>query len=395
MSGFWGYGLVVATTTTADATCHDVEPIISKIIWFASQPRSPLCLVVLARRGPKTSEDPKDPKAFHGSRLDSRPNPFVPSFSPTSSAISRLLLLVVLDTLSSYSFFLCDIMDRAQPGHTVKFQGLQSAVHLNGTRGTLIEYHRKGSCAGRWAVRCANAGREVVTAKPQNLKLIAIKQQQQSSSSKNKDPDEPLKGYNSKYAESLKQGHEWHTQDKEESAIELKDWVNTAFAIGVDFDEKIKHYHGFVQWVNGDRNDSGFLNIRFRHVCDALVMLRDKPGTSSFVTNMEDNLTDDQIAFVRDNFDFLWIGYHDIDSKFPIIAMPGTERTNGLFQDETFQKKQAEKLKKLNTFNEWMFWNAHQKGIYKHEGGGTYKTDGSPVMHVKGGEVFQFFPGAK
>jgi len=36
------------------------------------------------------------------------------------------------------------MMENAQPGHTVELQGLQGAAHLNGTQGTLIQFHRSG-----------------------------------------------------------------------------------------------------------------------------------------------------------------------------------------------------------------------------------------------------------
>ena len=33
-------------------------------------------------------------------------------------------------------------MDGAKPGHTVRFQGLRGAAHLNGTEGTLLDTYR-------------------------------------------------------------------------------------------------------------------------------------------------------------------------------------------------------------------------------------------------------------
>jgi len=35
-------------------------------------------------------------------------------------------------------------MDRAKPGHTVEFHGLKGRAHLNGTQGTLIQFHKQG-----------------------------------------------------------------------------------------------------------------------------------------------------------------------------------------------------------------------------------------------------------
>lgn len=66
-------------------------------------------------------------------------------------------------------------MDRAQPGHTVKFQGLKGASHLNGKEGTLIRFISKEK---RWCVRCDGNG-EDVKAKPENLVI------QRTSSSSN------------------------------------------------------------------------------------------------------------------------------------------------------------------------------------------------------------------
>lgn len=45
--------------------------------------------------------------------------------------------------------------------------------------------------------------------------------------------------------------------------MEWQDWVNTAFAICADFDEKIKYYHRLVHWMNGNRNNSGIFNIQW------------------------------------------------------------------------------------------------------------------------------------
>ena len=62
-------------------------------------------------------------------------------------------------------------MDRAKPGHTVIFQGLKGAAHLNGTEGRLIKYIKK---EGRWSVRCNNSNDNngtLVNAKRENLKL--------------------------------------------------------------------------------------------------------------------------------------------------------------------------------------------------------------------------------
>lgn len=57
-------------------------------------------------------------------------------------------------------------MDGAKPGHTVKFQGLKGADHLNGQEGTLVKYVKK---EGRWSVRCEDGN--TVNAKPENLLL--------------------------------------------------------------------------------------------------------------------------------------------------------------------------------------------------------------------------------
>ena len=58
-------------------------------------------------------------------------------------------------------------MDGAKPGHTVRFQGLKGAAHLNGREGTLVKYLKK---EGRWSVRCDGDG-SIVKAKTENLLL--------------------------------------------------------------------------------------------------------------------------------------------------------------------------------------------------------------------------------
>jgi hypothetical protein len=61
-------------------------------------------------------------------------------------------------------------MENAKPGHEVEFQGLKSAVHLNGTRGYLVAFDKE---AQRWSVRCNDDG-EIVNTKPENLKRVEI-----------------------------------------------------------------------------------------------------------------------------------------------------------------------------------------------------------------------------
>lgn len=58
-------------------------------------------------------------------------------------------------------------MEGAKPGHTVKFQGLKGATHLNGAEGTLVKWNKDEN---RWSVRCDNNG-SIVNAKPENLIL--------------------------------------------------------------------------------------------------------------------------------------------------------------------------------------------------------------------------------
>mmetsp|Transcript_12698 Transcript_12698/g.22852 ORF Transcript_12698/g.22852 Transcript_12698/m.22852 type:complete len:267 (+) Transcript_12698:169-969(+) len=59
-------------------------------------------------------------------------------------------------------------MDGAKPGHTVRFQGLKGAAHLNGTEeGTLVKFSKKEK---RWSVRC-DPDNAIVNAKPENLLL--------------------------------------------------------------------------------------------------------------------------------------------------------------------------------------------------------------------------------
>lgn len=61
-------------------------------------------------------------------------------------------------------------MNEAKPGHTVQFQNLKGASHLNGTQGTLVKFSKK---EGRWSVRC-NGDHSIVNAKPENLQLIRV-----------------------------------------------------------------------------------------------------------------------------------------------------------------------------------------------------------------------------
>lgn len=58
-------------------------------------------------------------------------------------------------------------MDTAKPGHTVEFQGLKGAAHLNGTKGTLVKFLKKEQ---RWSVRC-ELDNKVVNAKSDKLIL--------------------------------------------------------------------------------------------------------------------------------------------------------------------------------------------------------------------------------
>ncbi len=57
-------------------------------------------------------------------------------------------------------------MKKAKPGDAVQFQGLKSALHLNGTRGKLVKYIKKEK---RWTVRCYAGD---VKTKPKNLMLL-------------------------------------------------------------------------------------------------------------------------------------------------------------------------------------------------------------------------------
>ena len=68
-------------------------------------------------------------------------------------------------------------MEGAKPGHTVQFQGLKGAAHLNGTEGTLVKYLKKEA---RWSVRCDNddGGATIVKAKPENLVRKYVKPKQ-------------------------------------------------------------------------------------------------------------------------------------------------------------------------------------------------------------------------
>jgi hypothetical protein len=49
------------------------------------------------------------------------------------------------------------------------------------------------------------------------------------------------------YKASMKRGYTWHVEDTGvENAMSWRKWTKTAYPISVDFDEKIKHDHGFV-----------------------------------------------------------------------------------------------------------------------------------------------------
>jgi hypothetical protein len=154
------------------------------------------------------------------------------------------------------------------------------------------------------------------------------------------------------YKTRLKQGYEWHLRDKGvENAMAWRQWAKTAFSINVNFDDKILYDHGFVQWLNGDRTYNGIFNVMIRNVCDALIMMDlAESGGDSFESNMSDGLSTSQMAFVKDNFDFFWIGYHDNNSRIPIILIPPPGRSQEVFHSEAFRKKQAEKRKKMYNF---------------------------------------------
>jgi hypothetical protein len=147
------------------------------------------------------------------------------------------------------------------------------------------------------------------------------------------------------YKTSLERGYEWHLKDKGvENAMAWKKWVKTAFPINENFDNKILYDHGFVQWINGDSSANGQFNVMYRNVCDALIMMdMAERGGDSFESNMSDGLSASQMAFVKDNFDFFWIGYHDNNSRIPIFLDPPPGRSLEVYHSEAFRKKQAEK----------------------------------------------------
>ena len=62
-------------------------------------------------------------------------------------------------------------MENSKAGHTVKFQGLKAASHLNGTRGTLVKFLPQEQ---RWKVRC-DIDNNVVNVKPPNVVRIKIR----------------------------------------------------------------------------------------------------------------------------------------------------------------------------------------------------------------------------
>jgi hypothetical protein len=147
------------------------------------------------------------------------------------------------------------------------------------------------------------------------------------------------------YTASMERGYNWHVEDKGvKNAMPWSKWAKTSVPISVNFDEKIAHAHGFVQWLNGDRTANGIFNIQFKNLCDALVLMDfAEHGGPSFESNMSDGLSASQMAFVKDNLDFFWFRYHDSNSYIPITLPPPPGRSQEVFDSEAFQQKQSEK----------------------------------------------------
>lgn len=167
------------------------------------------------------------------------------------------------------------------------------------------------------------------------------------------------------YKASVERGYKWHVEDKGvENAMSWRKWVKAAFPISLNFDEKIAHHHGVVQWKNGDRTPNGLFNTQFKNLCDALIMMNlAENGGLSFVSNMPDGLSVSQMIFVKDNFDFFWLGYHDTNSYIPVDLSPPPGRSREVFDSEAFQKKQAEKTDKYlrrNLFEDYIYFMARQ-----------------------------------
>lgn len=134
-----------------------------------------------------------------------------------------------------------------------------------------------------------------------------------------------------------------------------------------------------MHWKDGNRENNEISNVSFVHLCDALVHFETgcelispgdqnpesnandggktpatEPQTSSASKpsprsemNLLDLLTREEIVFLKENSDFLWIVYGKYSnySEIPIIISPSVDCRNSLkeFESESFREVQKKK----------------------------------------------------
>lgn len=152
------------------------------------------------------------------------------------------------------------------------------------------------------------------------------------------------------YKAQLEKGYGWYLQEHEgaDDVMPWKQWMTTANKINKNIDDKIPLSHGYTMWLNGDRSQNGMLNVKFLHVCDGFAMLCDKGAAGVANTNLADGLSPEQVDFLKDNADFFWDSYHDINSKRPIIMVPHGPHSMEIFSAPGFRDKQKAKKMRAN-----------------------------------------------
>lgn len=152
----------------------------------------------------------------------------------------------------------------------------------------------------------------------------------------------------------MKSDFEWHMEAQGDRALTWEEYANHYFSVSSNFDKKILVTHGFKHWITGDRTQNGMFCVQYFHVCDVLTVLPNSPAEPHMmVTNIFDGLTEDEISFVYDNREILWVGYHDIGSNL-LIKMdypPGSERCMEIFYSEKFKQQEQAKAAKQSQSN--------------------------------------------
>lgn len=168
------------------------------------------------------------------------------------------------------------------------------------------------------------------------------------------------------YKECLEKGYEWHKEEKGEDAMPWNAWVKNVNNINKNIDNKIPFTHGYTYWNNGDRRFNGILNVEYRHVCDVLALLGSLDEEVD-KTDFADGLSQQEIDFVKDNVDFLWVQYHDINSKLPMIMIPPGKHSREIYSKPGFRDKQQAKRDKnmQNPFETFMVATAARNGLIK------------------------------